>query len=412
MTSPIISVSHISKKYLIGEKRSYRTLRESISEGLGSMFKRPKNSSFWALKDVSFDLQQGEMMGIIGGNGAGKSTLLKILSRITPPTRGSVQITGRVASLLEVGTGFHPELTGRENIYFNGSLLGMKRKEIDQKFSNIVDFAGIEKFIDTPVKRYSSGMYVRLAFSVAAHLESEILLIDEVLAVGDQEFQKKCLGKMSDITTKQGRSVLFVSHNMSLVSKLCKRSVLLENGRITSVGKTEQVIYKYLNSKLDKSNLLINRRDRVGDGRAKIVNIHILKSGKKTSNSINTLGNYSFVFEYESTIKIKSVLVGFIIRNSQGVAITIQHNRLYGKNIDIDLGRGSFICEFESLPLIPGQYFITYSLMPYSGKGGDYIDSLENALSFTVKDNGFYPSWEIPDREHAIFLTNSNWRTK
>jgi lipopolysaccharide transport system ATP-binding protein len=246
-----IRVSHVSKQYKLGgPQEPYSTLRDAIVNSLKApvkMFhKAPPVEGFWALKDVSFEVEQGEVVGIIGRNGAGKSTLLKILSRITSPTEGTVELHGRVGSLLEVGTGFHPELTGRENIYLSGSILGMKRKEIDAKLDDIVKFSEIEKFLDTPVKRYSSGMYVRLAFAVAAHLEPEILLVDEVLAVGDAAFQKKCLGKMGDVA-KEGRTVFFVSHNMGAIEQLCTRCILLENGAISQNGKNiGEIIKKYL----------------------------------------------------------------------------------------------------------------------------------------------------------------------
>lgn len=246
----MIKVEHISKQYKIGVDRTYKTLQDSIMSAIKSplsYFKKSKkeDNTFWALKDVSFEVEKGEVVGIIGGNGAGKSTLLKILSRITEPTEGRITMRGRMASLLEVGTGFHPELTGRENIYLNGSILGMRKCEIDARFDEIVKFAGIEKFLDTPVKRYSSGMYVRLAFAVAAHLEPEILIIDEVLAVGDEAFQKKCLGKMSEVA-KGGRTVLFVSHNMGTVKKLCDTSILLENGYKVFQGNTNAAVDRYI----------------------------------------------------------------------------------------------------------------------------------------------------------------------
>lgn len=240
---PILEIKNISKKYnLRGQESPYLTLREAL------MGKRTRQSNeFWALDDVNFDVNPGDSVGIIGKNGAGKSTLLKILSKITPPTKGEIILRGRIASLLEVGTGFHPELTGTENIYLNGSILGLKKQEIKAKFDEIVDFSGVEKFLQTPLKHYSSGMTLRLAFAVAAHLEPEILIIDEVLAVGDAEFQKKSLGKMEDIT-KQGRTVLFVSHNMPAVQNLCNKGVLLENGKVSLTGDMDQVIGKYLNN--------------------------------------------------------------------------------------------------------------------------------------------------------------------
>lgn len=252
MTKPVIEVKNLSKQYTIGEKALYGNLREEIVQILKAPFKRLRSRSqshssntIWALKDVSFEVQEGEVLGIIGRNGAGKSTLLKILSRITEPTEGKVRMRGRVGSLLEVGTGFHPELTGRENIFLNGALLGMRREEIKKKFDEIVDFAEIEKFLDTPVKRYSSGMYVRLAFAVAAHLETEILLVDEVLAVGDMVFQKKCLGKIGEVA-KRGRTVLFVSHNVAAVQALCGLGVLLENGRVDQIGSIGEVVDVYM----------------------------------------------------------------------------------------------------------------------------------------------------------------------
>lgn len=259
MSDVVIRVENLGKRYRIGgAQTSYKTLRESLISAASAPVRwlkgqRHEKNTFWALQDVSFEIKQGEAVGIIGRNGAGKSTLLKILSRITKPTTGRVDLYGRVGSLLEVGTGFHPELTGRDNIYLNGAILGMSRQEIMRKFDEIVDFAGIEKFLDTPVKHYSSGMYVRLAFAVAAHLEPEILVVDEVLAVGDAEFQKKCLGKMSDVT-HEGRTVLFVSHNMAAVRKLCNKSILLESGSKTLEGDTNTVIDKYLLGNAKKQN--------------------------------------------------------------------------------------------------------------------------------------------------------------
>lgn len=256
MSSPIITVEHISKSYILKHqsKQGYTALRDVIAnkaKGLISQKSKvlnPTEEEFWAIKDVSFEVQQGDRIGIIGRNGAGKSTLLKILSRIVTPTKGRITIDGRVASLLEVGTGFHPELSGRENIFLNGSILGMSKSEIQKKFDEIVDFAEVERFLDTPVKRYSSGMYVRLAFAVAAHLEPEILIVDEVLAVGDAEFQKKCLGKMKDVSG-EGRTVLFVSHNMAAIQNLCNKGILLNKGSLVSTGEMNKVIDSYLNAK-------------------------------------------------------------------------------------------------------------------------------------------------------------------
>jgi lipopolysaccharide transport system ATP-binding protein len=248
-------VNHLYKRYQIGERQPYYSFRDSIASAFSKLQKTftprgPESSEragiFWALKDISFKVMPGEVVGIIGRNGAGKSTLLKILSRITPPTKGEIILRGRVASLLEVGTGFHSELTGRENIYLNGAILGMKKAEISGKFNEIVEFSGISKFLDTPVKFYSSGMHMRLAFAIAAHLEPEILLVDEVLAVGDVEFQKKCLGKMEEVSKKYGRTVIFVSHNMGAIINLCKKSILLKNGKLVLYANSAEVINKYL----------------------------------------------------------------------------------------------------------------------------------------------------------------------
>ncbi|MFB2773268.1 polysaccharide ABC transporter ATP-binding protein [Pelatocladus sp. BLCC-F211] len=270
MSNTIIRVENLGKKFIIAHQQDnsgryrYKALRDVIANGAKSLAKRlikpdpkkisnPTREEFWALKDVSFEIKQGEAIGVIGRNGAGKSTLLKVLSRITEPTKGRIAIKGRVASLLEVGTGFHPELTGRENIFLNGSILGMSRVEIKKKFDEIVAFAEVEKFLDTPVKRYSSGMYVRLAFSVAAHLEPEILIVDEVLAVGDSAFQKKCLGKMGDVATKEGRTVLFVSHSMQAIAQLTKRCILLSKGNIQFDGNTSKAVQLYLTGQKDDS---------------------------------------------------------------------------------------------------------------------------------------------------------------
>ncbi|MCX6779876.1 MAG: ABC transporter ATP-binding protein [Candidatus Magasanikbacteria bacterium] len=248
----IIEVSNLSKKYYIGESERYLALRDTLANIIKSPFGWTKGkifsdkNEFLALQDLNFTVEKGEVLGVIGRNGAGKSTLLKILSRITPPTTGEIKLRGRVGSLLEVGTGFHPELTGRENIYLNGAILGMRKAEIKKKISEIIEFSGVEKFIDTPVKRYSSGMYVRLAFSVAAHLEPDILIVDEVLAVGDIEFQKKCIGKMEEVTRKDGRTVLFVSHNMAMMQKLCDNCILLEGGKIIQSGPVDKVVNFYL----------------------------------------------------------------------------------------------------------------------------------------------------------------------
>jgi lipopolysaccharide transport system ATP-binding protein len=274
MSDFAIKVENVSKLYRIGAKES-TLLSERITNGVKSFFgKNPKNATqeFWALNDVSLEIKHGEAVGIIGKNGAGKSTLLKVLSRITEPTNGQIKINGRIASLLEVGTGFHPELTGRENIFMNGSILGMKQAEIKRKLDEIIDFAGVEKFIDTPVKHYSSGMYVRLAFAVAAHLEPEILIIDEVLAVGDAEFQRKCLGKMNEVTSKEGRTVIFVSHSMPMITSLCNKAFLMKSGQVALSGNPADVVLGYYN-----------------DGQSAPSRVNFQVSGKKIGNEFAEL---------------------------------------------------------------------------------------------------------------------------
>ena len=321
-----IRVVGLGKKYTLGEQREkYKTIQDAIVNSVKMPFRRifNKNSGlpvnkFWALKDVSFDVHKGEVIGIIGRNGAGKSTLLKILSRITTPTEGEVQIKGRVGSLLEVGTGFHPEMTGRENIFLNGSILGMKKVEIEQKFDAIVKFAEIDNFIDTPVKRYSSGMYVRLAFAVAAHLDPEILIVDEVLAVGDIGFQKKCLGKMGDIS-KEGRTVLFVSHNMGAVHNLCSRCIMLNQGRLVSEGDTNHVINEYI------SDGAVNRAEyyqpHSPDKPINLRSVRLFsKEGKNTSEFRFDEG-FIIAIEYEVNVSVSGCCVWTGLRTIEGNVI-------------------------------------------------------------------------------------------
>src|SRR4051794_19175857 len=290
MATSAISVENLCKRYELGSRTNgdYSTLRESLVEAVKKPWRRlrsteetpdtSRQNEFFALKDVSFKVQPGEVLGIVGRNGAGKSTLLKILSRITPPTAGRIKMLGRVGSLLEVGTGFHPELTGRENIFLNGAILGMSRREIQRKFDEIVAFAETERYLDTPVKRYSSGMYTRLAFAVASHLEPEILIVDEVLAVGDAQFQKKCLGRMNEVS-REGRTVLFVSHNMSAIKSLCTRGILIEGGRVAYDGSTDEVVNRYLDSgsEMARSGVIPHDAPRYSDakGEARVLSVRL-----------------------------------------------------------------------------------------------------------------------------------------
>ena len=362
---PAIRVSHLSKQYKLGgPQEPYHTLRDAIVNSLKAplkvFHKAPPVEGFWALKDVSFEVEPGEVVGIIGRNGAGKSTLLKILSRITSPTEGTVELHGRVGSLLEVGTGFHPELTGRENIYLSGSILGMKRREIDAKLDDIVKFSEIEKFLDTPVKRYSSGMYVRLAFAVAAHLEPEILLVDEVLAVGDAAFQKKCLGKMGEVA-KEGRTVLFVSHQMNTIRKLCPRCLWFHDGELKLDAPTVKVISTYENESLQSVQHLseIKIKKQV---KARFISWEIVHPKTLEKNWINTFGE----IEFKITLNINE----FVQKAHHGLSIYDQNNRLiYGwatDNLDLNKGCKEFHYKLPYLPIRPDTYYIHVSL--YEGE--------------------------------------------
>ena len=392
MPDPVIKVEGLSKSYRIGARESYRTLRETLVDAFAAPFKRLWNlgraagngeDTIWALKDVSFEVQQGEVLGIIGRNGAGKSTLLKILSRITEPTKGRARIKGRVASLLEVGTGFHPELTGRENIYLSGAILGMARREILARFDEIVAFAGVERFIDTPVKRYSSGMHVRLGFSVAAHLEPEILLVDEVLAVGDAEFQRKCLGRMHDVA-KAGRTVLLVSHNMGSIVRLCHRALVFDSGKVAADMDPEQAVALYLRAADEVGRATIDLRTwkgRSGDGSARILDASIRDSEghPRTNFSVGEPLAVEFTVSYSASAQNYSH--GVLIANSDGTPIY----HLW----DIDSQSGPLppvrtrlvrAC-LPRLQLVPDRYSVTVWVGDTLGNRADRVDG---CLSFVV----------------------------
>jgi lipopolysaccharide transport system ATP-binding protein len=351
----------LGKKYVIGgAQEKYNTFRDAIVNSVQAPFHRflrrnydPTANEFWALKDVSFDIEQGEVVGIIGRNGAGKSTLLKILSRITTPTEGEVEIHGRIGSLLEVGTGFHPEMTGRENIFLNGSILGMKKTEIEEKFDAIVKFADVEKFLDTPVKRYSSGMYVRLAFAVAAHLEPEILVVDEVLAVGDAGFQKKCLGKMGEVA-KEGRTVLFVSHNMGSIESLCRKSFLMDAGSICSIGNTKEIINNYLNLISHESETpLFLRTERRGTGKLIFDNI-IIDDSEIRCRSLR----FDLSIQNKSNIEYKNILISTIINDHLDRPISNLVNYIIDKPIFVGVYGAKVRVTINNLNLVPGTYSI------------------------------------------------------
>lgn len=389
MSHPMIKVEHLSKQYKIGMDRTYKTLQDSITSAVKSplsLFKKGNNNNtFWALKDVSFDVEKGEVIGIIGRNGAGKSTLLKILSRITEPTEGRITMRGRVASLLEVGTGFHPQLTGRENIYLNGSILGMKKREIDSRFDEIVQFAEIEKFLDTPVKHYSSGMYVRLAFAVAAHLEPEILLVDEVLAVGDIKFQKKCMERMSVISKSEGRTILFVSHNLDAVESLCSKAILLIDGKSTYFDKTSDAINAYTANILTFENpVSFENIKGFGDmcgGR--LLKLGVFNAEGTPSNSFPMWDKMYITLE----VDIESANIGWqisiVITDKSQKVVSILNNEWNGSNLNLTVGRNIVKVSIPKIDLFPG----TYSLTPMIRQEGLLsTHKINNALSFEVKE--------------------------
>lgn len=415
MSDTVIKVENLSKMFEIGTAQpKYHTLRDHLVDGVGSLFRRNGKKSaggdiIWALKDVSFEVKQGEVLGIIGRNGAGKSTLLKILSRITEPTSGFAEIYGRVGCLLEVGTGFHPELTGRENIYLNGAILGMKKTDIDRKFDEIVAFSEVEKFIDTPVKRYSSGMHVRLAFAVAAHLEPEILIVDEVLAVGDAEFQRKCLNRMEN-ATKEGRTVLFVSHNMAAVQSLCTRAIYLRDGAVALDATVEQTMTTYLSSvqqKIDEMPLA-DRQDREGGDQLRIVGIEFQDA--QTGDRLHTLlsgQDINICMHYEclarQAIDRVSFAIGFFTLN--GSHLITCGSDVIGVKFDVEPGSGSCVCRIPKWPLTAGRY--TFNV--FANRNGTELDWVKDAGYIDVEAGSFYGTSRIPSGSKAGVLIDYQW---
>ncbi|MDF1499269.1 MAG: ABC transporter ATP-binding protein [Anaerolineales bacterium] len=393
MSDLAIHVEGLGKQYRIGGMPSgYRTLRDALATGfkrLGSADFRRENETIWALKDVSFDLQKGQVLGIIGRNGAGKSTLLKLLSRVTEPTEGFAAIHGRVGSLLEVGTGFHPELTGRENIYLNGAILGMKRAEIESKFDEIVDFAEVRKFIDTPVKRYSSGMYLRLAFAVAAHLEPEILVVDEVLAVGDAEFQRKCLGKMSDVA-HEGRTVLFVSHNMSAILRLTEETIVLEKGRVAMRGPTPEAVDYYMTSEMARSGERQWERDIAGDSNPFTpMSLRVLDQQGRISDRVFATDPITVEFEYRLSECITGLRVGLYLYTSRGEPVFTSFDTddpaRYEKLTQREAGGYVSRCRIPASLLNGGRFVLGVNASSFQIRS--YFTE-EHALSFSVDPTG------------------------
>ena len=427
MSEITIKVRDIGKEYRIGETNEFRTIRENITKSISGGVKKlfsglgrngssgasvvtadKKDNLFWSLKDISFNVAHGEIVGIIGRNGAGKSTLLKIITGITEPTEGRIDIYGRIASLLEVGTGFHLELTGRENIYLNGAILGMKKREIDRKFDEILDFSEVEQFIDTPVKYYSSGMRVRLGFSVAAHLEPEILLIDEVLAVGDAAFQKKCLGKLNNVATSEGRTVLFVSHDMTAILSLCRRTLMIEQGRLVGEGQTEEVVQKYLQSMSSIYEVPLDQRtDHVGDESVTIVSLLVenVEAGKPIQPGSRI--NIKFGYVSDKPIRFPRMIV----------KIKDFRTRLNLLRLDSEIqvglpellpAKGTIICSTEELFLTPGRCVIDVELK----RGMVTADRIEHAGYSDIETQDVYGTGKIPSRDESVSLIKYEWLTE
>jgi len=414
MSNIAIRVEGLGKMYRIGGKQErYRTLRDTLTDAFAAPFRRAGSllrgqaygaadlkEEIWALKDVSFEVKHGEVVGIIGRNGAGKSTLLKILSRITEPTEGYADVYGRVGSLLEVGTGFHPELTGRENIYLNGAILGMSRSEIDRKFDEIVAFAEIEKFIDTPVKHYSSGMGLRLGFAVAAHLEPEILVVDEVLAVGDAQFQKKCLGKMSDVAG-EGRTVLFVSHDMRTIQALCPRTILLDAGSVVGDSTSHQVVDKYLNLHAEKDQGEYHKPSLSGQIEGlKISRLRLLDEYGNSTRNVRSGRGLQIELSFTSTEYVHRPEFEFLFRDSLLRKVAVLSTwHLADDHPDTRQG-GNVKVIIQSLPFVPGTYHISAMI----GGLRRVWDNAENAISFSVLANEDFHYRSYPEQEHGTTL--------
>ncbi len=401
----IIEIKNISKRFRISHhKQPYLSIRDSVIDFIHQPFDLKNKTSveeFWALKDICLDVYEGESIGIIGKNGAGKSTLLKILSRITPPSSGKIVLRGRVASLLEVGTGFHPELTGRENVFFNGAILGMKRSEIKRKFDEIIDFSGVEKFIDTPLKHYSSGMQLRLAFAVAAFLEAEILVVDEVLAVGDAEFQKKCLGKMEEVTKSEGRTVLFVSHNMSAVKQICEKSILIEKGRLSFFSDTVSTLSKYMESNTKNGfsgSINLNKN---------IIKKIEMKCDEMLSDTFYAGCDFTIDVYFESKDKLEFPVLGVLFKDEYNQPVLAMNNKHYRNNlVTKEVSSGIFRMNMPFFPFFSGNYTIDL----YFGNQYRDIEILKDVAAFMVEQKGIKGGIEIPDSKLNKFLVQKvNW---
>lgn len=425
MSNIAIKAEGISKAYQLGEF-STGTLSRDIERWWAKM--RGKEDPFltigetndrtskgssdivWSLKDINFEISQGDAVGIIGKNGAGKSTLLKVLSRVTTPTTGNIKVKGRIASLLEVGTGFHPELTGRENIFLNGAILGMRKFEIKKHFDAIVDFAGVERYIDTPVKRYSSGMYVRLAFAVAAHLESEILIVDEVLAVGDAEFQKKCLGKMGDVSKNEGRTILFVSHNMLAVQALCKKGIMLKNGATQFQGNVNEAIEFYLKEQNNSSNTLFKDRKRSGNGYIQFTDAQLTNIQGHAINSVESGRDFKIILPYVVNNKdfdYRGIHVSVSIKDHFGTSLYNHTNLLVNKTLTTEelINNKEFVITIKQLPLAQGSYIVGVNIYHVYTE----IDFIDHALDLDVVSSDSLNYHVAPDPKFGVVLMETEW---
>lgn len=425
MSNTAIKVENLGKLYKLGEistgtiahdlKRWWALTRgkEDPFAKIGTVNDRTKKGDsnyVWSLKDINFEVKQGEAIGIIGRNGAGKSTLLKLLSKVTSPTTGSIKVKGRIASLLEVGTGFHPELTGRENIFLNGAILGMNKAEIKSKFDEIVDFSGVQRYIDTPVKRYSSGMYVRLAFAVAAHLEPEILIVDEVLAVGDAEFQKKCIGKMKDVSENGGRTILFVSHNMSAIRALCSTGILMSNGSLAFHGSMEDTIHSYLKSNEDKkTKSLADWRNRAGNGAIRFIDFVMKDANGLEKDSFLQGETMIFHIHYKITntdLNFSGVHFSINIHNQDGELIVVHTSRMIGKVLKDSEIRDSNIAVFEwkYIVVTPGTYSINIDCV----NTDEFLDRIEDISEFNVVEDMIYNYQTAP--KLGLLAIQGDWK--
>ena len=420
--SAVIRIQNVSKRYRLGvinRKMLYQEMQSRWARWRGkedpnSRIGERVNSTggeLWALRDVSFDINDGDVLGIIGRNGSGKSTLLKILSQITAPTSGRILVKGKVASLLEVGTGFHPELTGRDNVFLNGVILGMSHKQVEGLFDSIVEFSGIEKFIDTPVKRYSSGMRVRLAFAVAAHLDPEILVIDEVLAVGDQSFQQKCLGKVGEIA-RAGRTVLFVSHQAAAVENLCTRGIVLEQGSLTFAGTQTEALHHYANSgEPTTAGCLRDRQDRMGNGDVRIVAIELRDLSGRVLQSVASGQDVDICLHFENPSRrpLPQLNVSLRLRTEFDAPVFAHYNQLNQRFFGTLPESGVLVFRLPRLPLPPSSYRISYLLNPQR-HSGEILDAMTNAADLHVVGGDFYGTGALPSANGGVCLVDGEWR--